>query len=149
MITVALVLTVALGYKTAYFGPFFVVQLREAGYSYAEISQILLMNQLVNALLTPLWIVIPVAACYYFGKGYRLTLISAIVFFITMYVACTVGKTIGYIVYQIQAPNYPVLWSMLSQVFYLNGVFIWSLVGVLAGNYKREIEQKEAETYAC
>ncbi len=142
MLMVALGLTLVSGYRTAYFGPFYVVQLHEAGYSPAEVAQTFMLIQNINILLIPLWIGIPVIVCYNLGKKYKLTLASTIIFVLTMYGICTVGQLIGYAIYQLQTPNYPVFWSILPQAFSLTGTFTWSLVGVFAGNYKREIDQK-------
>jgi hypothetical protein len=144
MLLVALGLTIISGYRDAYFGPFYVVQLHQAGYSTTQIAQIFRLIQIVNVLLIPLWIVIPVLVCYHFGKRYRLTLTSTIIFAVTMYAICTVGKITGYVAYQIQTPDYPVFWSMLRQAFSVTDTFTWSLVGVLAGNYRREVEQKKS-----
>lgn len=142
MLMVALVLTLVSGYRAAYFGPFYVVQLHEAGYSVAEVAQIFMLIQNISILLVPLWIGIPVIVYYSLGKKYKLDLASTIIFILTMYGICTAGQLMGYAVYQLQTPNYPVFRSMLPQAFSLTGTFTWSLVGVLAGNYRREIDQK-------
>lgn len=143
MLAVALGLTIISGYRKAYLGPFYVVQLHQAGYSAAQVAQFLMLNQIVSAMLIPLRIGVPVVVCYHFGKRYHLTLTSTVIFAVSMYAICTVGQIIGYVTYQIQTPEYPVFWSMWYQAFFLTNVFTWSLVGVLAGNYKREVEEKQ------
>jgi hypothetical protein len=60
--------------------------------------------------------------------------------------ATWVGRFIGYVIRQVQLPQYPVFnVNFLLQLIDMSFV-AWSMVGILAGNYKREADKRISGT---
>ena len=84
---------------------------------------------------------------YYLGKKYKLTRESTIFYLLCLIISILIGTFLGYGTRQLQLPQYPILnlgilaltpGNLLSSI-------TWNMLGMLAGNYMREIKEKETQ----
>ena len=125
--------------------PFWVIMLHEAGLAPEEFAVILTFRNLfftVTGTSTSIGLLL---LNYFLGKRYRLTRTSTMVLLFALVISILLGLFLGYGIRQLQIPRYPILnlgiignipGRLLSQI-------TWCMLGMLAGNYKREIEEKE------
>ena len=83
-------------------------------------------------------------ASYYAGKKYMLTKDSVLKSLLLLASVVLIGNTVGAIIAQAQFSQMPLLntwliWAFLSNI---TSPVLWSLVGLLAGNYKREANMR-------
>lgn len=125
--------------------PFWVHMLTEAGFAYEEINTVLMFRSILFQVLSVGSSVGLLLLNYYLGKRYKLTRRSTIVFIFVLIIPILLGLFLGYGIKQLQLPQYPILnWNIALEIpNELSYTIIWCMSGMLAGNYKREIEQKE------
>lgn len=136
-------LSLGYGYLEAYTGPYFFLTLRDAGYSYEAIAALM-------ATLYMFWtafgfgvLVLIVLVSYHYGSRYRLTMVSGFVLIALVYLTELFGHLAGLLIYQIQAPRFPIFLQLYPQQLASYGYVVYTLIGVLAANYIREIRPKE------
>jgi len=118
--------------------------LSEAGLAPQEIGAALMFRSIVFGVVSICTSVGLLLLNYYLGKRYRLTKTSTIVFVSTLVISILLGLLLGYGIKQLQLPQYPILnWGIIIEIPYeLSSTITWCMLGMLAGNYKREIEEK-------
>jgi len=141
-------LSLAFGYLGAYAGPYFALTLRDAGYSYKAIGALM-------ATLSMFWmassfgvLVLIVLVSYNYGIRYRLTVVSGFVLIVLVYLTELFGHLVGLGVYQIQAPRFPIFLLLYPQHLTSYSYVMYTLIGVLAANYVREIRHKQTSEQA-
>jgi len=142
VIIIVLALSIFGGYWTSV-SPYLTLMLHDAGYSLDDIGRFFIHLTILNLVVGYGGAILSLVASYYSGKKYKLTKISTLIFFILLVVAVWAGHLIGYVIRQIELPQYPIL--NINFIFNTLGsmnTILWSFVGMLAGNYKREVEEK-------
>jgi len=139
-------LSVYLGYWMAV-NPFLVPMLHEAGHSYEEIGRFLVYLSIVNFVVVLGGEILNLVTSYYSGKQYKLTKTSTLTFLLLLIITVWAGNLIGYVIGQIQLPQYQILNINLfiQPLFYMQTPILWSFVGMSAGNYKREVDRKRRD----
>ena len=124
--------------------PFWAVMLSEAGLTYEEIGIASVFRNIVLSIVGISTSIGLLLLNYYLGKRYKLTRTSTIVLILALAISILLGFFLGYGIKQLQLPQYPIL--NLGIVTNILGRLIspiaWYMLGIVAGNYKREIEQK-------
>jgi len=142
ILTLVGLFSTGLGYLRAYTGPFFIVSLLKAGYTYEQIASIHLLLAVFWVVSALAILIILVGVSYRYGVKYKLTLVSGFVLVVLVYLAELLGNLIGVAVYQIQATDYPILPTMTLEILTSYGYVYFCLIGVLAANYVRETRQQ-------
>ena len=144
VVIVVLALSIWWGYWRA-ISPYQTLILRDAGYSMEEIAQF-------YSVLTIVYITVGyggsffiLLSSYYSGKEYIVNKKSAVIFLFFLIIAIWVGNLIGYIIRQIELPQYPIfnLNFVVETLTSMQGPILWSFVGLLAGNLKTRTQQQE------
>ena len=144
LIVLAIVLALSIygGYSLA-IAPWNTIILHDSGMSFEQIAANLMFQSTVSVVLAYGAITIDLVASYYLGKRYVLTKLSGLVLVSILIVTAWIGKLIGYLIVQTQYPQYPVLNANIIFALIDSASFVaWSMLGILAGNYKREIETR-------
>lgn len=146
---VILAFSVYLGYWNAVF-PYLSIILHEAGHSPSEISIFFAHLWIVNLVVGLGASILILITSYYAGKQYKLTKTSTLIFLLFLIITIWTGHLIGYVIRQIELPQY----SILNILFFIqildtflppSSFILWSFIGMLAGNYKRELDRKRIE----
>ncbi|MDH5734093.1 MAG: hypothetical protein OEY88_10000 [Candidatus Bathyarchaeota archaeon] len=124
--------------------PFWRLMLSAAGYTAEEISNILLTRSIGFGILGLGTSIGLLVLNYYLGKRYKLTRRSTIAYVFLLIISITLGLLLGYGIKQFQHPQYSILdTSTAIEIPYdLSSTVPWYVLGMLAGNYKSETEQK-------
>ena len=124
----------------------------ESGYSLNEITGIVIQNTIISIVVGFGTSVLLLVVNYYLGKQYKLGKTPTVVFFLVLVTAGLIGNIIGYGIRQLEYPEYPILSIyFLIEIFGPYGpsiwlsLILWSFIGMLAANYKRELEKTHAE----
>jgi sensor histidine kinase YesM len=128
--------------------PFWSIMAHEAGLPLEEFASTLTFR---NILLTVTGTGTSIGLLllnYYLGKRYKLTRTSTIVLLFALVISVLLGFFLGYGIKQLQIPEYPILnigiiANIPSIPSRLLSTITWCMLGMLAGNYKREIEEKK------
>ena len=125
--------------------PFWVIMAHEAGLPPEDFALALTFRNILLTVTGTCTSIGLLLLNYYLGKRYKLTRRSTIVLLFALVISILLGLFCGYGIKQLQIPQYPILnitivanipGRLLSQI-------TWCMVGMLAGNYKREIEEKK------
>ena len=143
VIVVVLCLSVWSGYWSAFF-PYRTIILRELEYTPSEASQTIFIEGIFLTVVGVGGSILLLIASYYSGKDYRLTGASALHLFVILLISIVVGNLTGYTIRQIEYPEYPILniSFFFDAIGVLRSYIVWAFLGILAGNYRREIESK-------
>lgn len=122
---------------------FWAVMLDEAGLTLEEIAIALTFRDIILSVVGISTSIGLLLLNYYLGKRYKLTRTSTIVLLLTLVISILLGILLGYEIKQLQLPQYPILNIGIIAVIpgKLLSSITWYMLGMLAGNYKREIEQ--------
>ena len=128
--------------------PFLAIMLREGGLSLEEYAVALTFRNIlliVSGTGTSIGLLL---LNYYLGKRYKLTRTSTIVLLFALVISVLLGFFLGYGIKQLQIPEYPILnIGIIVNIPHIPSRILstitWCMVGMLAGNYKREIEEKK------
>jgi len=128
--------------------PFWTIMLHEAGLSIEELAIALTFRNILLTVTGTCTSIGLLLLNYYLGKRYRLTRTSTIVLLFALAISILLGLFCGYGIKQLQIPQYPILnVAMIVNTPFLPSRLLsqitWCMVGMLAGNYKREIEERE------
>lgn len=124
--------------------PYKIIILRDAGFSPEEIAA---TYSVMNTILGIFGIGTSIGLLllnYFLGKKYKLTRESTIGYIFLLIICVLLGQFLGYAVRQFQLPQFPILYIGLLAIIpsrVLSSI-TWNMLGMLAGNYMREIEQK-------
>jgi hypothetical protein len=125
--------------------PYLTVIFMNMGYTVAEYAGFFVSLSIMNLSVGLFLGILDLLVGYYSGKQYKLTMNSLLILIVVLVIAVFVGSSIGYVIAQIRLPQYPVL-NLVSFAFSTAGLvsypILWSMVGIVAGNYKRELESK-------
>ena len=124
--------------------PFWIPMLSAAGYTTEEISNILLTRSIGFGILGLGTSIGLLVLNYYLGKRYKLTRRSTITYISLLIVSIILGLLLGYGIKQFQLPQYSILDTntAIEIPYDLSSTVPWYVLGILAGNYKCETEQK-------
>ena len=124
--------------------PYWVPMLSAAGYTIEEIDNILLTRSIGFGILGLGTSIGLLVLNYYLGKRYKLTKRSTITYVFLLIIPIIPGLLLGYGIKQFQLPQYPIFdTSTAIEIPYdLSSTVPWYVLGMLAGNYIRETEQK-------
>lgn len=148
ILIVVLAFSIGFGYLNAYAGPLLAKMLSDMGATTSEIGMLLSVLYVVRVIADLAVVTLVAFVAYHYGKEYRITLMSGLVFVILLYVTGLLGSLIGSAFYQIQTPQYPVFLAALPQTIAGYGFVLAGLVGILAANYSRESTQHGVEPVA-
>lgn len=124
--------------------PYKTIMLRDAGFCLEEIAAIYFAVSIVLGVLGIGTSIGLLLLNYFLGKKYKLTRESTIVYLFLLIGSILLGQFLGYAVRQIQLPQFPILHLGILAIIPsgLLSSITWNMLGMLAGNYMREIEQK-------
>ncbi len=128
--------------------PYRTIILIDAGFSYEEIAAIYFTMSIVWAVFGIGTSIGLLLLNYFLGKKYRLTRESTIVYIFLLIVSILLGQFLGYAVRQLQLPQFPILHlGILATIpSGLLSSITWNMLGMLARNYMREIEEKKSNS---
>jgi hypothetical protein len=145
VLVIVLAFSIYGGYVQAV-SPWLSIILLDSGLSIEQIGTYLMYVNIVTVVVGYSGIALNLVASYYSGKKYVLTRKSALILVLLLIAATWVGRFIGYVIRQVQLPQYPVFnVNFLLQLIDMSFV-AWSMVGILAGNYKREADKRISGT---
>jgi hypothetical protein len=122
--------------------PWLSIILIDSGLSHVQLGYYLMYLSIVTVVVGYIGMALNLVASYYAGKKYVLTKNSALILVLLLIAATWVGRFIGYAIRQVQLPQYPVFnVNFLLQLIDVS-LIAWSMVGILAGNYKREADKR-------
>ena len=125
--------------------PYQALVLSDLGYTPREIGEILAAQNILVTVTSFGGSFMLLVASYYSGKSYRLTGISTLMLLIFLLVTIFMGNLLGYTIRQQEFPKYPILNVnfIFDTISTLNTRIVWTFLGVLAGNYRRELNKKD------
>jgi hypothetical protein len=129
--------------------PFKTIMLRDAGFSPEEIAAVYFTMSIVWGVLSMGSSIGLLLLNYFLGKVYELTRESTIVYIFLLVISILLGQFLGYAIRQFQLPQFPILHLGILAVIPsgLLSSITWNMLGILAGNYMREIEGKSEYTH--
>ena len=125
--------------------PYQTLILRDAGYTMEEIAQFYFVLAIVYTTVGYGGSFFILLSSYYSGKVYIVNKQSAAIFLFFLIIAIWIGNLIGYVIRQIELPQYPILNLnfVVETLTSMQGPVLWSFVGLLAGNLKTRVVQRE------
>lgn len=138
-------LSVYSGYLQA-LSPFMVTILSQSGYTHEDVASFYTLLAVINVAVGYGLEALNLVASYHAGKTYMLSTGSILKLLLLLTITVFVGNTVGYLVAQVQFAEYAILdMEMIVRILgSITGPILWSLVGILAGNYKRESDMRNA-----
>ena len=141
VLVIVLAFSIYGGYVQAV-SPWLSIILIDSGLSHEQLGYYLMYLGIVTVVVGYIVMALNLVASYYAGKKYVLTKNSALILVLLLIAATWVGRFIGYAIRQVQLPQYPVFnVNFLLQLIDVSFI-AWSMVGILAGNYKREADKR-------
>ncbi|MFQ6064402.1 MAG: hypothetical protein ACE5L6_02900 [Candidatus Bathyarchaeia archaeon] len=124
--------------------PFWAVMMHEAGHTPEEFAIALTFRNVVFSVVGIVTSIGLLLLNYYLGKRYKLTRTSTIILILALVISILLGFLLGYGIRQLQLPQYSILNLGIVAMIpnRLVSPIVWCMLGMVAGNYKREIEQK-------
>lgn len=125
--------------------PYWTIMLREDELTLEEIGIMMMYRSVVFGIVGLGTSIGLLLLNYYLGKRYKLTRTSTIVLILVLIISVLLGVLLGYGIRQLQLSQYPILNLGIITIIpsRLLSPITWCMLGILAGNYMREIEQKE------
>ena len=125
--------------------PYWAIMAHEAGLPPEEFGATLMLRNILLTITGTGTSIGLLLLNYYLGKRYKLTRTSTMVLLFTLGISILLGFFLGYAAKQLQIPQYPILnLGVVAMIpSRLLSSITWCMVGMLAGNYKREIEEKK------
>ena len=117
---------------------------RDAGFSFEEIAAMYFTTSIILGVFGIGTSIGLLLLNYFLGKKYKLTRESTIVYIFLLIVSNLLGQFLGYAVRQFQLPQFPILHLGILAIIPsgLLSSITWNMLGMLAGNYMREIKKE-------